>query len=313
MGFAIWNTGPESFVIMMTTQEIQIRDPFIVPDQATRRYWLFGSTSEDCWRGEEHGLNCYHSPDLLHWEGPLECFRRPDDFWGTKHFWAPEVSEYKGAYYMFVSFTAPRHFRGTQVLRSETLGGPYLPWSPEPLTPAGWQCLDGSLFIETDGTPWMVFCHEWRQVCDGGMWAIRLREDLRTTEGRPVFLFHASEGPWVARAPWPEEGSPREFPCYVTDGPWLHRTHNGKLLMLWSSGGENGYAMGQAVSESGHVTGPWHHIEKPIWSAQGGHGMLFKTFEGQLMLTFHTPNKTPNERAQFLPVRENSEGLIELE
>ena len=297
---------------MITTEDLQIRDPFVLPDSTLRQYWLFGTTSKNCWSNEEHGLDCYRSSDLKNWEGPFAAFRRPNGFWATKQYWAPEVHSYQGAFYMFASFKAPGCFRATQVLRADQPDGPYLLWSEGPVTPEGWQCLDGTLYVESDGTPWMVFCHEWRQVCDGGMWAVRMSHDLRTSEGRPVFLFHASEGPWVARCPWPEEGASREFPCYVTDGPWLHRTTSGRLLMLWSSGGEDGYAMGLAVSETGHVTGPWIHHPAPLWSAEGGHGMIFQTFEGQLMLTFHTPNRMPEERARFLPIRETSDGLIEL-
>ena len=38
---------------------------------------------------------------------------------------------------------------------------------------------------------------------------------------------------------------------YFTDGPAVYRQQNGKLLILWSSWGEKGYTVGQAVSDSG--------------------------------------------------------------
>jgi hypothetical protein len=49
---------------------------------------------------------------------------------------------------------------------------------------------------------------------------------------------------------------------FVTDGPFIHKLENGKLLMLWSSDGKDGYAMGMAISSNG-IKGPWSHFEKP--------------------------------------------------
>ncbi|MBN1581746.1 MAG: glycoside hydrolase, partial [Anaerolineae bacterium] len=61
--------------------------------------------------------------------------------------------------------------------------------------------------------------------------------------------------------------------------------------------------------ETGHITGPWQHDPDPIWVEDGGHGMLFRTFEGQLMLTFHSPNRTPQERAVFVELEETGGGI----
>jgi len=42
-----------------------------------------------------------------------------------------------------------------------------------------------------------------------------------------------------------------------TDGPFVARSAEGTLLMLWSSHGGAGYAMGIAESTNGTVRGPW--------------------------------------------------------
>ncbi|MEU7743278.1 hypothetical protein [Nonomuraea sp. NPDC049158] len=67
--------------------------------------------------------------------------------------------------------------------------------------------------------------------------------------------------------------------------------------MLWSSVGEQGYAMGVAHSSSGQVTGPWTQEEQALWSTDGGHGMIVRLRDGRLALTLHQPNTTPDERA----------------
>jgi hypothetical protein len=97
---------------------------------------------------------------------------------------------------------------------------------------------------------------------------------------------------------------------YVTDGPFLWRTIDGGLLLLWSSFGDDGaYRIGAARSESGTVHGPWKQQDKPLYAADGGHGMVFRAFDGRLYLAIHTPNRTPNERLVFVDIVEK-DGIL---
>jgi hypothetical protein len=90
----------------------------------------------------------------------------------------------------------------------------------------------------------------------------------------------------------------------VTDGPCLYRARDGALFMLWSSFGAGRYSVGVARSASGGIGGPWVHRAEPIYAQDGGHGALFTTFAGQLMLELHHPNKPPEERPYLLPISE---------
>lgn len=293
----------------MKTEDIQIRDPYVYADQHEKTYYMFGTTDKNCWRGPGQGFDCYRSNDLREWDGPIPAFRPSNDFWGKENFWAPEVHKFNDHYYMFATFIAKERYRGTQILAAQDVVGPYMPLTDGPVTPTDWQCLDGTLHIDEDGNPWMVFCHEWVQIHNGSICAIRLTKNLQAAVGRPLFLFNASQAPWVRETGWPEKGSKYWFPTYVTDGPFLYHLQDGTLIMLWSSMGSKGYAMGVCRSESGKVTGPWRHDPEPIWAEDGGHGMIFKTFEDQLMLTFHSPNKSPHERAIFVEIEEKQGGL----
>jgi arabinan endo-1,5-alpha-L-arabinosidase len=295
----------------MKLQDIQIRDPFVLPVPTEQAYYLFGSTDKNIWDGTGTGFDCYRSTDLENWDGPIPAFRPEADFWGTTQFWAPEAHVWNERYYLVATFNAPgRRIRGSQLLVADRPQGPYRP-NGEPFTPANWSCLDATLWTEPDASPWAVFSHEWLQVHDGALWARPLDSDLQSA-GRPVFLFNASEAPWARpmNKTIPCFDPNRPYPCFVTDGPFLHRTAAGTLLMLWSSIGEFGYAMGISRSESGRITGPWIHQEQPIISDDGGHGMIFKGFDGRLRLTFHQPNDTPNERAVFLPIRETGDSIV---
>ena len=292
----------------MDASEIQVRDPFILPVAETGEYFLFGSTDRDVWHGPGTGFDCYRSRDLVAWDGPTPAFRPPADFWATTNFWAPEVHRHAGRFFMFATFFAPGRYRGTQVLAADVPEGPYLPWSDGPVTPPRWQCLDGTLHVDTNGVPWIVFCHEWEQIHNGAVCAQRLTPDLRRAVGRPVVLFNASEAPWVHPLQI-DVTAGRAFPVYVTDGPFLHRTAWGALLMLWSSFGARGYAMGLARSENGRVDGEWTQLPEPLWDHDGGHGMIFRTLGGRPWLTFHWPNVTPTERAVFRELIEEKDTL----
>ncbi len=292
----------------LTLADIQIRDPFLltVPDEGA--YYLFGSTDRDIWNPPATGFDCYRSTDLRIWDGPLPAFRPPTGFWSDRNFWAPEVHAYDGRFFMFATFKADGVARGTQILVADSPAGPYTTWSNGPVTPSEWECLDGTLFIDDRGDPWIVYCHEWVQAMDGEIVAQRLTADLTAARGEPETLFRGSAAPWARRIPDPR--IPAEVNAFVTDGPFIHRLSDGGLVMLWSSFGDHGYAMGIARSDSGAITGPWIQQTKPIWAEDGGHGMIARTLEGQLLLTLHQPNETPLERALFRPLREQSGTVV---
>lgn len=294
--------------IMPCINAIQIRDPFVVP--LNGNYYLYGSTDKDIWHSGV-GFDVYVSTgDLRFFEGPFPAFRPPDQFWSVLNFWAPEVHRYNGGWYMFASFKPKAGRRGTAVLKSADDGeaglrGPFVPWSPGPLTPAEWECLDGTLYVDREGRPWMVFCHEWVQAGNGEICAVPLGDDLRSAAGPSMLLFRAADAPWAK--PLTRHG--REG--YVTDGPWLYTAGDHSLIMLWSSFGEDGrYRIGAAVSESCLVTGPWRQQEKPVFAEDGGHGMIFRSFEGKLYLALHRPNTTPHERPLFLEILDRGGGVL---
>jgi len=285
--------------------EIQMRDPYVLLVGDT--YYLYGSTDKDIWKANGVGFDVYCSKDGLEaFEGPFPAFRPKEDFWSEKNFWAPEVYFYKDAYYMFATFL-PKDggHRGTAVLKSKSPMGPFAVQGKEPVTPKDWECLDGTLYIENQ-IPYMVFCHEWQQVGDGKICSMPLNTDLTEYMEEPSLLFTASSAKWAKPLENRAPGS------YVTDGPYFYTATDGSLLMLWSSYGENRkYRIGVARSLSGKLKGPWVQEEEPLYSADGGHGMLFLSKENKLYLSIHTPNDSPNERPIFLGV-EDKDGKLSL-
>ena len=94
---------------------------------------------------------------------------------------------------------------------------------------------------------------------------------------------------------------------YVTDGPELFRTRDGHLLMLWSSYGKGGgYIQTVARSRSGDLRGPWEQLP-PLIREDSGHGMLFHSFDGHLLLVLHHPFK--NARGRIYEMRDAGDHL----
>jgi hypothetical protein len=140
------------------------------------------------------------------------------------------------------------------------------------------------------------------------MYALRLSEDLRTSIGEPILLFHSSDAPW-SKPLWfppgvnpPEELGLAKDPLF-TDGAFLVKATDGSLLMFWSAFGEEGYAIGTAHSANGNILGPWTQQPEPLWARNGGHGMLLRSQTRGDLLVFPAPNDTPNERVVAVPVQ----------
>ncbi len=275
--------------------DVHISDPFILADPVSGKYYLYAAFfSPDRFpnqkrRGAFHALV---SEDLINWSEPIQVFDAAETgFWADLDYWAPECHIWQGKYYIASTFRAEGTFRRCQFLVADSPLGPFKPIEAEPVTPKGWQCLDGTLYVDKKGKPWMVFCHEWLQVYDGQVCAIPLSDDLGHAVGEPIVLFRASDAPWAARLAGQDA-----YNGFVTDGPFLHRMPDGKLIMLWSNFCKEGYATGYAVSQSGEIFGPWKQQPDPLYALDGAHSMLFRTFSGQLMMSLHCPNHHPKKR-----------------
>jgi len=255
------------------------------------------------------------SRDLVVWEGPHTIFQTPPDLWPgvpIRGIWAPEMHHYRGRYYLFLTFDTntllpeqwrdwlPRVRRGSQILVGDAPRGPFLPFAPHPTLPEDMMTLDGTLWVE-DGVPYMVYCHEWVQIKDGTVEMIALKDDLSETVGEPIRLFHGSDAPW-GRKSLPYGGT-------VTDGPYLYRSHTGRLLLIWSSFSDSGYTTGVAISTSDQLRGPWVQQRAPLFTDDGGHGMIFRRFDGQLMLALHQPNRAPLERGRLFELEDAGDTL----
>lgn len=61
-------------------------------------------------------------------------------------------------------------------------------------------------------------------------------------------------------------------------------------------------------SESGRLSGPWKTARTPF-AGNGGHCMLFRTFDGRLAMALHQPEDARTERTKFFSVEDTGDAL----
>ncbi|GAA2982896.1 hypothetical protein JOD63_002441 [Microbacterium terrae] len=321
-----------------TLDAIPVHDPFILARRDDETYYLYTAFDGDRGPVPGHGVLAYTSTDLRDWSGPTVVFEVPEGTWAdaAQSPWAPEVHEHGGRFYLFTTLhngatalpwpaDGGQQFllgsggvvdegrrpsaRGSVTAVADSPLGPFtLLDAQKPVPPADFMTLDGTLFVDDDDKPWMVYAHEWVQLLDGTFEAVPLSDDLSRAIGDPVHLFRASEGSWLStQVPGLQTLAP-----YVSDGCQLRRLASGALTMLWASyrhgPGGSEYVETSATSASGSLFGPW--VQNGILvDGNAGHGMVFDGFDGRSYLVLHRGMNTPRVRAEIFEVEDAGDRL----
>lgn len=286
------------------TDDGRVRDPYVLVYDG--KYYMYGTCLSN-----GKGYGCVVSEDLENWSYPVQVYTPAEGSDEIADFWAPECHYYNGSFYLFATYRSQASGkRGTAIFKAASPLGPFEMISNGHITPKEIDCIDGTLYIDGEGQPWMVYVNEWTSSPDevGEMAAAKLSDDLSRFISEPIVLFRARKHIWTT-------GS-------VTDGPCLYRTENGRLIMLWSNLSKSGgYAVGMAVSDNGEIDGNWIHYPEAFYERgssfeyDGGHPMLFYTLDGKLTMALHSPNGETDgvvETASFLPINDTGD-LIEIE
>ena len=181
-------SGELSEDMMIISKIDRLRDPCILLHDGT--YYAYG-TGWVCYKNTSGSLDG-------EWSALGQVVEAPDDASGD--FWAPEVHKYKDAFYMFTTYkSAATGHRGCAIFRSATPEGPFVEISDGHVTPKDWDSIDGTLYIDEDSQPWMIFVHEWTSTSDGigRMAAAKLSDDLKSFISDPIELFRADDPTWA--------------------------------------------------------------------------------------------------------------------
>ncbi|MDE6373438.1 MAG: family 43 glycosylhydrolase [Clostridia bacterium] len=282
---------------MIKRSDIHIRDPFILTEDDN--YYLLGTTGDDPW-GKASTLHLYRSSDLEEFES-LGCLIDYGVLDGYTNIWAPEIHKYNGKYYLIFSLFREDKGRGSIIFVSDSLAEKFIPLTGEYITPAGWGCLDATLFVY-DNKPFLCFSNEWTTAVtgdgDGSLFIAQLSDDLKKLVAPPKKII---SGKYSGKAIRVNDGSAEG---YIAEGPCLYM-QDGKTVLLWSTITDTGYSVIKSVSNSG-LSGDFV-FEKFVFKDNGGHCMRFIDKNGKARIVLHQPNQTPFERLVILDETDNGD------
>jgi GH43 family beta-xylosidase len=227
--------------------EIRMGDPFVLRHDS--RYYLYGTAGRD-------GFLSWTSADMVHWQAAGYAYQKTENSWCGKTFWAPEVVHYRNRFYMVFSCQpaeAERFSTRISLAVSDKPEGPFRDLH-SPLFDRGWAAIDGHIFIDQDGRPYVYFMRAGSPPAKGGppgrlqgrILGAALKEDLSGLAGDPVLCLTPEQG-WET----PERGR-----SHANEGPTVFR-HDGRYYMTYSANhyAEPDYGIGYATAA--HPLGPW--------------------------------------------------------
>ena len=250
----------------------RVADPFVFREGDT--YYLYGTSARD-------GLLVWTSTDLVNWQPRGHAYRRTDESWARRDFWAPELFKHRDKYYLH--FTANGGTREKPVRRLVLAEGD-APLGPFRQIRAPWfetefDTIDGPVFRDRDGQLYLdsVYLPDPPKIDAFEIHVRKLDENL-TPSAQSTRCITASE-PWEGKN--------------VNEGPFVLR--HGDTYLLTYSGmpyTSPNYAVGIATAKS--PLGPWtKSTEGPILkrgpgvSGPGHHSFAESPDGKEMFIVYH--------------------------
>lgn len=280
-----------SFLSVPEKSPILLADPTIFYHDGT--YYLYGTSGND----KNLGFEVYVSKNLKSWKRSDKndgYALKKGESYGDIGFWAPQVFEYEGKFYM--AYTANEHIA---IATSDSPLGPFTQAEKKDLE-APVKQIDPYIFIDDDGKKYMYHV----RLTEGNrLFVAEMEDDFSgIKEETLTYCFHAEE-PWE---------NTQNVDWTVSEGPAIIK-HEGLYYFIYSANDFRNpdYAVGYAVSES--PMGPWTKSpSNPIFDKTdagingSGHGDYFVDAKGKLRYVLHTHNSDEK-------VSPRKTALIELE
>lgn len=311
--------------------DVALGDPYVLL-ASDGRYYLYGTG------GVKDGFGCYVSDDLTRWEYLGAVYRgNHAGSWAVSSFWAPEVYERNGRYYLFFSAdwrvnpgAEAENFR-IGVAVSDSPAGPFVEMSDGPLFDPGYPTIDANVFFDDDGRCYLYYsrcCYkhpveseiaEWARsrglfdtIEESWIYGVELEPDFSGVRGEPVLLLRPPVRMDDAQSEWESRSvTSGEVNRRWTEGSFLLKEGDTYYMMYSANffGGAN-YAVGYATSQS--PLGPFRKAaENPVLqrnTASGGsvtgtgHNSVTRSKDGrQLFCVYHGRTAaTGDERVVFI-------------
>ena len=264
---------------MFRTDITGIGDPFVLLHGG--KYYLYATSAED-------GFLYWTSDNLKDWEKGGYCYKNPA--WGYECFWAPEVFEIDGKFYMLYTarWTKNKSLRiGLAV--ADKPEGPFVEMNDGPLFDFGYAAIDATLLTDDDGRRYIYYSRDCSENKIDGyntsqIYVFEISRDLKKILSEPKLLTTPDrESEYLSgRTRW------NEGPFVIKQGGKYHLNYSMNCYATKE------YALGVAVSDS--PMGEFKKYENnPILSYRDcdedfsgpGHNCVFMGKDGNLYTSFH--------------------------
>ncbi len=217
-----------------------------------------------------------HSGDLVNWKTVGAVFRKRPE-WSVGSYWAPEIHEYKGRYFVYYVARKLNGPLAIAVATADSPTGPYTDHGPMIAQEAG--SIDPFPVEDENGKRYLI----WKE--DGN--SRKLPTPLWIQPLSPDGLRLEGEMKEILRNDLPWEGN-------VVEGPFVIRK-NGYFYLLYAANACCGSAChyGVGVARAKNLLGPWEKSpqnplihENAIWKCPG-HGSAVQDAKGDYYFMYH--------------------------
>lgn len=343
--FLLCNADAQDTVAWSNPLDVQFGDPYILRT-GSGKYFMYGTGA-----GADNGFVAYSSNDLINWkrEGQVY-YGNNKNGWGEHSYWAPEVYERNGKYYLFYSAQWKENpgkelenFKiGVAVADQPT--GPFIDLQNKPVFNPGYPIIDANVLFTEDGRTYLYYsrcCYKhpvesevakwakdkgwFNEIEESWVYGVEMKPDFSGVIGEPVLLLRPPLKMNDPQAGWESRSvTSKEVNRRWTEGSFIFKKGDTYYMMYSANyfGGQN-YAVGYATSKS--PLGPFTKAaNNPVLqknTAAGGivtgtgHNSVTYAPDGKTMLcVYHgRTSKTGDERVVFIDKMKVKDGVLTVE
>lgn len=322
-------TRQSSTVQLDNPMPMAFGDPFLLHAN-DGRYYMYGTSLPD-------GFEAYVSDDLNTWEALGQIYKGGEEGqWNTDCFWAPEVYERDGKYYLFYSANKKDNPDGdAEIFRigaavSDSPAGPFKDLYNRPLFETDYPVIDANVLFDEDGRTYIYFsrcCYKhpveseiaeaarrdslYNEIEESWIYGVEIKPDFSEIIGEPVLLLTPPSTLDDKQAQWESLSVTKgEANRRWTEGSYIFRRGDTYYIMYSANAFFGGnYAVGYATSKS--PLGPFEKsADNPILkenvseggSVMGtGHNMAITLPDGEMYTVYHgRTTSDPGKRVVFM-------------
>lgn len=269
-----------------------IGDPFVLKT-TEGKYYCYPTSDINV------GFKAWSSENLVDWKEEGHVYLAGEDAWGHNRFWAPEVVEHEGKFYMYYTAGWKKNNSlriGVAVSQSPT--GPFIDVKDGPMFDFGYAAIDAHVYIDEDDKKYLYFSRDCSENVRNGVnqseiCGIELDDNMIDIKGEPVLLA-SPEQLWELK-------SVEKYNRLWNEGPFVLKK-NGIYYLMYSGNcfASEDYALGYATSRN--PLGPFIKYENnPVLASNGdeisgpGHHSVTTSLDGKELFVVYHIHTNPKE------------------